>query len=130
MLSFWGMMSLMLGQGPVAWDAQIHTLGENHRRALAIVRKSANLITYNLNRHSKPIHPATNKSLDASLLSDNLFITDSGKSITDEAYEAVKAAGHWHAQWVVYKDIAILMSVKNISSVIQQVLTEAKIPLR
>lgn len=111
--------------------ATIHTLGENHRCAPDIVVRSANVITYNRTRFPKPIRPSAQQLQTARNRSGthppavSLF---HGSSLDAETQAVLRMIRQWRAEGFTCRDIAILVRVKSIASLIQIVLTEEKIP--
>lgn len=107
--------------------ATVHTLGENHRCAPSIVRKSANAISYNQDRFPKNIRPAVRDGKEQPEVPDAFRVFIGGSPVT-EAQEAVNAIRGWAAAGVAYRDMAVLVRVKNIASVVQIALKGGDIP--
>ena len=108
-------------------SAVVHTLGENHRCAPTIVRHSANAISYNLDRFPKNIRPSLVNGKVKAEAADayRVFV---GESPDAEAREGAAAIRRWHDAGVDWKDIAVLVRVKNIAAFIQVAMKAAGIP--
>ena len=108
-------------------SAVVHTLGENHRCAPTIVRRSANAISYNLDRFPKNIRPSQVDGREKEEAADayRVFV---GGSPEEEAREAAAAICRWHEAGVAWKDIAVLVRVKNVAAFIQVAMKAAGVP--
>ncbi len=108
--------------------ATIHTLGENHRCAPAIVRRSAAAISYNQERFAKNIRPALLDGKERSESTD-AFRLFTGTTVADEAREAAQSIRKWHDEaGVAYADMGILVRVKTVAAFVQIALKAADIP--
>lgn len=103
--------------------SNVRTLGLNYRSDPTIVRKSANLISYNRQRKSKNIRPfrETGRYEQSCEL-------ESCRTLNEEATATAAALKRWHAEGVPYKDIAVLVRVKNLAVPIQNELKKSGIP--
>jgi len=113
--------------GTLFRSAVVHTLGENHRCAPTIVRRSANAISYNLDRFPKDIRPSLVGGREKEEAPD-AFRVFVGGSPEEEAREAAAAIRRWHEAGVAWKDIAVLVRVKNVASFVQVAMKAAGVP--
>jgi DNA helicase II / ATP-dependent DNA helicase PcrA len=114
--------------GTLFRGATVHTLGENHRCAPAIVRRSAAAISYNEERFAKNIRPAQVDGKERTESADafRLFV---GATVGEEAREAAESIRKWHAEaGVAYGDIGVLVRVKTVAAFVQIALKAAGIP--
>lgn len=103
-----------------------HTLGENHRCSPEVVKLSANLISHNLSRFDKNIRPVERKAP----VRPSIARTFVGSSADAEAKEVAKQIAEWHGQGFKYSDMAVLVRVKTVASIVQVVLKAAGIPFQ
>jgi DNA helicase-2/ATP-dependent DNA helicase PcrA len=107
--------------------AVVHTLGENHRCAPTIVRRSANLISYNQDRFQKDIRPATRDGREKPECADS-FVVRVAPNPAGEAQDIVEAIQRWRADGIAYGDTAVLVRVKNVAPLVQIALKRAGVP--
>jgi len=107
--------------------ARVHTLGENHRCAPEIVRRSANAISHNRVREPKPIRPALRNG-EPAVEEAGAFRTFVGDSPTAEALEAARTIRQWAEAGAAYRDMAVLVRVKTVASIVQIALKKEGIP--
>jgi len=114
--------------GTLFRGATVHTLGENHRCAPAIVRRSAAAISYNEERFAKNIRPAMVDGKERVEDPDafRLFV---GVTVGEEAREAALTIRRWHDEaGVTYGDMGVLVRVKTVAAFVQIALKAAGIP--